>query len=243
MAFLFGAVPAVVDSRMTSVWHSRTDGRDRSGDWAMAHFIKLPGDQRVDIEGDFLSSHLPFSLGGVGGVFPNGEPWLLVLQQSALLPATGSAHAEELEVLEVSMSRALRGNPGAGADEGISWHGTDLLREYAARGADAEIVRKWSTTELLIGLLANCCGPTLADLATRYAAGCAFPGEPHVCQLVSRAVSSFTCCSGHEMISHVAVYWPGEHRRGGPRDAAELDPVVDGEGWVGAAGADRARGR
>lgn len=184
-ALLFEAVPDVGGSRMTSVWHSRDANRDRSGDWAMAHFVRLPADQHVDIEGDFLTSHLPFCVGGVGGVFPDGAPWLLVLQQSVVLREDESAmsFAEELGVLDASVRSALRHNPGAEASRGLPWHRNDLLRDYQDAGIDEAIIRKWPTTDLLVGLLANCCGPSLVNLANGYISGCAFPKEDHTCQL------------------------------------------------------------
>jgi hypothetical protein len=182
-ALLFEAVPHVVGSRMTSVWHHRRDERDRSGDWALMHFVELGADQHVEVEGDFLSSHLPFSAGGIGGVFPNGKPWLLVLQQSVPLTNRDGEGNAELGAMDMALWRALRHNLHARVDGKKCWHRRELLTGYEKRGADAGTITPWSTTDLLVGLLANCCGPTLADLARGYSAGCAFPDQGHTCQL------------------------------------------------------------
>lgn len=49
---------------------------------ASGHFIHLGDDQHVDVETDFLSSHLPFNVAGFGGVFPDGKPWMFVMQKA-----------------------------------------------------------------------------------------------------------------------------------------------------------------
>lgn len=180
-ALLYETFPQVSESRLTSVWHSLRQQRDRGGQMGCAHFIELPGDQHVDLEADWLSSHLPCSLGGLGGVFPDGRPWLITLQHSAP-GGTGAGDPGDLAWMDLSVARALRFNPGARVSLGRPLHRVELERAYQAAGVPAGGVTDWDTAELLVGLLANCCGVALADLVQGIAGGCSLPGVSHTCQ-------------------------------------------------------------
>lgn len=182
MAFLFGLGHFPEGSRLTHVWDSRRVNQERTGQVVSAHFVRLPEDQHADIESDFASSHLPFSLGGIAGVHPDGAPWLLVLQQAAAFPGPALSLSEEMGILNQALWRAMSFNPGAETGRGMWWRREELLLAYRERDVDPPPLELWTTADLVAGLLAECCGSTLTSLADGFVAGCAFPGEVHVCQ-------------------------------------------------------------
>lgn len=179
MPYLFNVLPLPDGCSFTGLSHTRSVPHDRSGDVVHASFIALPSDQHGEVEADFLTSHLPFSLAAATGRFPDGSPWLLLLQHSSA--ATGSP-AQQQRPLEMSLARALELNPGATLEDARTWSRAGLEEVYADRGVEAG-VDTWSTVDLVLGLVAECCGVQLRTLVERQAAGCALPGLEHVCQL------------------------------------------------------------
>lgn len=182
MAFLFDIAPLPSGCRHTFVWDDRRRGHERTGQTVTAHFVVLPGDQHADIESDFVSSHLPFSIGGVAGTFPDGSPWLLVLQLAASPPERPWFRSEELRVLDQAMRRIEDLNPGAEADEPEAWSRDELVAVYESRDVNPLQLQLWSTAELVAGLLAECCGTPLVTVADGFLSGCAFPDLAHPCE-------------------------------------------------------------
>lgn len=176
--FVLGRVPNY--SRLTHILDSRRTTSDVPGHVVTAHHIDLPADQDVDIESDFLSGHLPFSLASVGGRYPDGRPWLVVLQHSGGLRDVDDAEA--VGVLAQSMDAALVLNPGAQAHYVGEWSRRDLLQLYKAEGIPRRVLDLWSTADLAMGLVAQCCGADLADLPEGFVAGCAYPEAAHPCE-------------------------------------------------------------
>lgn len=211
MPYLFDVLPLPSGCRFTGLSHSSSSPHDRSGDVVHGAFIALPSDQHGELEADFLTSHLPFSLGTVIGLFPDGSPWLLLLQQASA--AIGGQEQQRLG-LEASLTRALEFNPGAVVEDSRSWARADLEAVYAGRGVIAGL-HTWSTVDLVLGLVAECCGVQLRTMVERQAAGCAIPGLAHACQL--------------EVLEDVFVAWH-EGLLSAPRghlcDQCGLDEVV-----------------
>lgn len=182
MAALFTLLPVRAGSRLTHVWHSSQVRQDRAGNVATAHFVRLPDDQSVATEAEFLSNHLPFSVGGIGGVEADGSPWLLALQQSARFTDPPLSPEGERAVLDHAALRAQRVNPGSEVERLAVWDRRGLLDIYLAADVSPSLISLWSSTDLVLGLLAECCGTSLADSAMRFASGCALPGVLHHCQ-------------------------------------------------------------
>lgn len=179
MSYLFDVLPLPPGCRFTGLSHTRAVPADRSGDVVHAGFVALPSDQHAEVEADFLSSHLPFSLGAINGRFPDGSPWLLLLQHAS---AAVGAEEQQRRALELSLTRALELNPAAVVEDARSWSRADLEDVYADRGVGTGL-DSWSTLDLVLGLVAECCGVRLRTLVGRREAGCALPGLEHICQL------------------------------------------------------------
>ena len=146
-----------------------------------AHVLHLPPDQGADVESDFLSSHLPFALGGAAGVHPDGSAWVMVLQQTAQAQDPDLSFGEEVGILDHAVYRAISFNPGARVTQVTGWQRPELERIYEQNGVRIASLELWRMADLVAGLLAECCGATLASLSNVFVAGCAFPSEEHAC--------------------------------------------------------------
>jgi hypothetical protein len=146
--------------------------------------VVFPPDQDPVVESDFMCSHLPFHVGGFHGVFPDGQGWMVVLQKA---PASASlvqmAASDPHWALVDSIQRALRFNYGAEALDFAEFTPDFLVRYCIGAGADADVVTDWTVSELLWGLLAECCNVSIAEVAAGYKEGCAFPSREHDCQV------------------------------------------------------------
>lgn len=183
MAYLFNVIEFPALSRMTGIWTNSTLDADAGDEVTLAQLIVFPPDQDPVVESDFLCSHIPFHVGGFHGVFPNGQGWAVILQKA---PAAASCEligaSESHWVLVDAIDRALRFNYGAEAQDWFAAPRDLLLTIYHSAGADRDVVEGWSVTELLWGLLAECCNVPLADIVDGYAKECAFPDREHDCQ-------------------------------------------------------------
>ncbi len=45
---------------------------------AIGHLISFPDNQDAGLESDFLSSQMPFNVGGFSGLYPDGSPWMFI---------------------------------------------------------------------------------------------------------------------------------------------------------------------
>lgn len=183
MTFLFNTLDFPADSRMTGIWSNRNIDPPVGDELASGHFIRLPGDQHVELEGDFLNAHMPFWVAGFGGVFPDGQPWLFVLQKA---PADVAVRLLGIDdpawPLRDSLFRALRFNDGAVITDEYVWSRWDLLRIYEWKGIDPDAVIDWPVADLLLGLLTECCYADLGGVVGGRTAGCAFLGAEHDCE-------------------------------------------------------------
>ncbi len=121
---------------------------------------------------------MPFWVAGFGGVFPDGQPWLFVLQKA---PADVAVRLLGIDdpawPLRDSLFRALRFNDGAVITDEYVWSRWDLLRIYEWKGIDPDAVIDWPVADLLLGLLTECCYADLGGVVDGRTAGCAFPGR------------------------------------------------------------------
>ncbi|MDI9916578.1 hypothetical protein [Rhodococcus sp. IEGM 1379] len=182
MGFLFELLDFPDGSRMTDLWNNSWADEATGEEIASGHFIHLGDDQHVDVETDFLSSHLPFHVAGFGGAFPDGKPWMFVMQKAPadiaiLLRGQEDPHA----MLREALDRAMEFNPDAIVAEELSWHHSDLLSVYEDEGVPAATVEEWSVADLLRGLLGQCCGADLTDIVVGFP-DCAYPDTAHVCE-------------------------------------------------------------
>lgn len=179
MAYLFHVLDFPDNSRMTGVWNNTWADAPSGEEYASGHFVRLGPDQHVDVESDFLGSHLPFQVGGFGGAFPDGHPWLFVLQKA---PADV---AERGRTLRASLDTALTYNLEARVTREFLWSRTDLLDIYREQEISVAAVRRWPVADLLRGLLAECAGDnhdiTLDDIVDCYP-DCISPDVPHACE-------------------------------------------------------------
>lgn len=182
MTYFYDILEFPESSRLTGIWDNRSADAPVGGEIASGHFIRLPDDQHVELEGDFLTAHMPFWVAGFGGVFPDGRPWLFVLQTApADAAATLMGSDDPFWVLRDSLFRALRFNDGAAVTEEFLWTHDDLLQVYRWIGVPDGAVEHWPVIDLLRGLMTECCYASLSDVVDGYAIGCAFPGIEHDC--------------------------------------------------------------
>ncbi|KJF24565.1 hypothetical protein C7T36_12065 [Rhodococcus sp. AD45-ID] len=182
MGFLFELLDFPDGSRMTDLWNNTWADEAKSEEIASGHFIHLGDDQHVDVEADFLSSHLPFHVAGFGGTFPDGKPWMFIMQKAPadiaiLLRGQEDPHF----MLREALDRAMEFNPDALVAEEMSWHHGDLVNIYEDEGVLASAAENWSVADLLRGLLAQCCGVDLTDIVSGFP-DCAFPDTAHACE-------------------------------------------------------------
>lgn len=182
MGALFEFLDFPDGSRMTDLWNNTWTDEAQGEEIASGHFIHLGPDQHVDVETDFLSSHLPFHVAGLGGLFPDGKPWIFIMQKAPadiaiLLRGQEDPHA----MLREALDRALEFNPEAIVAEELSWHHHDLIGVYEDEGIPAGSVEDWPVADLLRGLLAQCCRADLSEVVAGFP-DCAFPDIAHECE-------------------------------------------------------------
>ena len=182
-AHVFEVLDSLVGGRLTSLWY--TGDRlwpDETDVVVLGQFVRLPSGQHVDVEGDFLSSHLPYRRAGLGGLDPDDEPWLFVVQAG---PAGQLrrlfGHNDPYAAMRAAMEAALVYNAGAQVGTEVEWDRAGLVDVYAADGILAEDLRLWTTFELLRGLLAEAVSVPLRDVVAGYPF-CAFPDRDHACE-------------------------------------------------------------
>lgn len=183
MALLFTDFDFPDMSRMTGIWINKTHDPDVGNEVALAQMIILSADQDPAVESDFLCSHLPFHIGGFHGVFADGQAWLVIIQKaSAALSKHMVSATDPHWILVDGISRVLRYNAGAEAEQWATWDRDSLETYYAQQGVEVAVIASWSIAELLWGLLAECCNAPLLAVVQGYKTGCAFPNREHNCQ-------------------------------------------------------------
>ncbi len=170
------------DSRMTGIWSNSWVDDPMGDEVAIGHLISFPDNQDAGLESDFLSSHMPFNVGGFSGLYPDGSPWMFILQKA---PADVSKRLMREEdphwLMRDSLQRAVRFNHEARIVDELTWTRGQLEFAYALEGIKSDDIADWTMADLIRGLLTECCYVELTDIVERHAAGCAFPGIEHDC--------------------------------------------------------------
>ena len=177
MAVFFDLLPLQARSRMTGVWTSRVSDYGHHPLHMSGHFIALGAGQDADVEWDFLGSHLPFHVGGVTGVGPDGRPWVFITQ---VAPDQGDPDAA-LDCMTDAVLRAIEFNGEASLRAKVSLTREELVAAYVDNFVDEDDLADWSVPELVFGLLAECCRVELVQIVEGRIAQCAFPDDQHEC--------------------------------------------------------------
>ena len=82
MTFFYDRFEFEQGSRLTGIWVWPWPGDPGVDNVALVSQVRLGAGQDGSLECDFLSSHLPWAAGGVHGVGPEGDPWLVVVQMA-----------------------------------------------------------------------------------------------------------------------------------------------------------------
>jgi len=182
MTHFYNRLPFPPDSRMTGIWSNSWVDDPMGDEVAIGHLISFPDNQDAGLESDFLSSHMPFNVGGFSGVYPDGSPWMFILQKA---PADVSKRLMREEdpywLMRDSLQRAMRFNHEARIVDELTWTRGKLEFAYALEGINTVDIADWTITDLIRGLLTECCYVELSDIVDRHATGCAFPGIEHDC--------------------------------------------------------------
>lgn len=182
MGYFFDTFWFEPGSRMTGIWDAAPELPDGAEVVATASLVRLGPDQHDVLEADFLSSHLPFQLGGFHGVGPDGQPWALILQVAPAKLAVLVGSDNEYWPLVDGLNRALEHNPEASLISDRGFTRQDVVDIYEEQGVDDVEVWFWSLPELLLGLLAECCYVNLPKIVAGMVGECAFPELVHDCQ-------------------------------------------------------------
>ncbi len=194
MGYLFDTFAFESGSRMTGVWKAKP--LEREGElFALASLVELGRDQHDVLESDFLGAHMPFHFGGFHGVGPDGHPWAVMLQ---VAPASaGLLGVDPYWPMLDGLDRAWHYNREATVLVNDFLSRPGLLRVYARAGVAASAVKEWDVGDLMLGLLAECCGVTLHQIALGRVSQCAFPDLDHECE--------------HDVFDDVFARWGSGH--------------------------------
>ena len=169
-------------SRLTGVWLWPWQGdADHDDLVALVSQVYLGDGQDGALEADFLCSHLPWAFGGIHGVGPEGDPWLIAIQVAPAAASELAGRDDSWWPLEDGLERALSHNPEATSGSRHILTRQLLTRAYVGAHVDPEDITGWTMTELITGLLAECAYVPLREIVAGRITGCAFPDVPHEC--------------------------------------------------------------
>lgn len=143
--------------RMTGIWSQPWPGDDSTRDLReLVSKGRLGRDQDGSVKCYFLSSHLPWTYGGIHGVDSGGHPWPVVIQ---IAPAAASGFVDSPApwwVMVEGLAIALRFNYEVEVRTDIGLTADDLHQIYEIAGIDPQRIAEWTITELIQGPLAEC---------------------------------------------------------------------------------------
>ena len=186
MAYFWHQLDFLVGGRFTSLsymslhqWPTDIDAEIL----LLGQFIWLPKGQHVDLEEDFLGSHLPYRRAMVGGLDSVDDPWMLAIQAvpTSVVHDLWGREADPYDVMREAMENALVYNAGTHIAFEFQWTRGDLVDIYTERGVAPSRVSAWTTFQLLRGLLAEICNVDMEDVVAGFP-DCAFPRRTHTCQ-------------------------------------------------------------
>ena len=164
MPYLFELLGLEADSPMTGVWAAQHTDVGDGQLLAYGHLLSLDADHDGAEQSELLAAHLTFHVGGFRGVGPDGRPWVYLAQVAPASEADWVESVDPYSPMVDAMDRALRYNLGAELISSGGWSHADLVDVYGARGIDPERVAGWTVRELMVGLVAECCDVSLAEL-------------------------------------------------------------------------------
>jgi hypothetical protein len=146
-------------------------------------FVQLSTGQHVNVEEDFLNSHLPYRRAAFGGLDPSDRPWLFVLQAVpwTVVSDVFGPDVDPVYIMGRALDAALAYNVDAQKGVAGEWSREDLLLIYKLHGIGRKRLRRWTTFELLRGLLAELTGVRLGEIVHGYP-DCAFASKRHQCE-------------------------------------------------------------
>ena len=222
MSFLFIQMKMLDNSRLQGVWTGPRNQGSLHNEICVGQLINLAQFQDPEVESEFLASHLPFCFGGLYGVYPDGSGWVFILQKA---PGDVSQYVGNQEgghnVLDAALSRTLSFNDQAELVISLYWTKNDIAAAYEDFGAELRELKKWSLSQMLAGLLAECCDVSLNYLVEHGLSDCAFPDSQHNCEL-----SPFLDVFAQWQQQRIFEFLPDEVMR-----VSQLVPVNNKDSW------------
>ena len=183
MTFIYDRFWFDPGSRLTGVWLWPWQGdADHDDLVALVSQVYLGDGQDGDLEADFLCSHLPWAFGGIHGVGPEGDAWLIVIQIVPAAACEVAGRDDSWWPVEDGLERALSHNPDATSGSRHILTRQLLTRAYVGARVDHEDIADWTTAELITGILAECAYVSLREIVAGKVTGCAFPDAFHECE-------------------------------------------------------------
>lgn len=181
MGHFFSTFAFEAGSRLTGVWVAAPLPEVDDEMVGLASWVQFGPEQHGALESNFLGSHMPFHFGGFEGVGPDGRAWAVMLQVapvSAADPVRGDVYWPMIDGLD----RGLHYNWQAWLRDERTFTREALTGVYLDSGVDPSEIEDWSFSELMQGLLAECCYVSLEQVVAGRIAQCAFPNDDHDCQ-------------------------------------------------------------
>ena len=183
MTFLYENFWLESGSRLTGTWLWPWRGSEEGQDLVvLISKVTLGINQDGSMECDFLSSHVPWAFGGIHGVGPSGDPWLMLAQ---IAPASLSLvvnSENDWWAMVDGLIRALTYNNEAEVSQDVGLTKADLHDAYKDSGISVDRIADWSVTELVSGPLAEATNMALTQIVDGRTRQCAFPDTTHECQ-------------------------------------------------------------
>ncbi len=181
MGYLFDQLHFPDESRMTGVWIHRDLDEPVGEEIALGQLLALRADQDPVVEADFLSSHAPYTVGGLHGVYPDGSGWVFLIQKAPVAAYELVGAADPWWPMIDGLARALDQTPDASTRAHVAWTRDGLLQACVEQGAPWNTIADWPTSRLLWGLLAESCSVKMRDIAQAWPDGCVFGDDEHDC--------------------------------------------------------------
>src|SRR4051794_9915604 len=135
MSYFFRELDFLVGGRLTSLSYTsdRLWPAELDDDLVLlGQFVQLPTGQHVDVEEDFLGSHLPYRRAVFGGLDSGDNPWLFVIQAvpRSVIHDVIADNADPHQVMRDAMDAALVYNAAASLGAEGKWDRVDLIGIY-----------------------------------------------------------------------------------------------------------------
>lgn len=182
MTHFFNELEFPEGSRMTGVWINTTVEPPTDSDIALGQLIDLPIDQDPVVESSFTTAYLPYHVGGFHGTYADGQGWIFVLQKCPADSRKSVGANDPTWPMIDALERVSQLNQAAEFTFETTWNRKRLINVYASYGIEESRITAWSISELMWGLLAQCCYAPLDRVVDGHLVQCAFLGTEHDCQ-------------------------------------------------------------